>query len=990
VEVETQDLQSQMTAVNQSQVKMRALCDTLRKQKKDAEAKYQALETQVKAGGEVRIVMEYAAPVVDVDAAVESAVTAALVSAKAEYRAKLTMKEAVIQQLREDLTAATESTAKLTADYKAAVEGIRARNEKLLAHASAEKTKLEADCLCYQRERDQLQQECDKQQASIIQSDLTTHVLEEALAAQKKATAKAETELVRVAGMFQTMHAQSEEAQKTVESSKNVQAERDAARQRVGELEQLLAAAPSAETFAAQSREVQELAERQSKRAGLVSAAVDKLRRMFPSNLEWLAKRAVTHTPDMPQDKLDYFLLGSFGREPLDKLVLGLELAHIAQTPALSATGAGAGNVALAPAGTISLNSVDGGAQEDGEVQDEMTPTVNRRGDNVRAASAMFPSDGAFHHAATQPMQSCESSISTASAAPLPSSDWSRPQDPMHPPQWPHDTHQQSLWRPTVPAYPQDITYIHAQQDNGTAHNGVYWIQPTEPLFKPDPPHNYAPQEAINYSLPQPEQGFDPRYEMRWSQHLQEYRLELKLPESWQPMQPTQAFQMQQAPPQEPRISRFGEPQPQQQQQLPLYAWAQQPQQTAHSEPALTSVLRKLPSSSSLDAQSREERASGRPLNRPFEFTEVRITEVLPRTQEKRVRDLAERYGEVVRFDAMPAKTAYYVKYRLPAAAAQAVESLNLYELDNKNITCQRYYRPVKESASTVYAKHPSMSAGEIELELRRYGDVDSMIPQDGGFLAVFFHRDSAERAAQELHCQYICKGKFICELLGGETRQEDRTDASASRRESFPSAKPVLADPLTQKRSRAASPPRRLSNGRDRSEERDNDSRERGGRRGGREDSRERGRPPPISPARGVVLNDPAISRRGHRERSRSRSPTNSASDRAPQTTSFRGTGSQKAVLVDPALPATSRAKKNGKFCSICQRLGRTFDARTHNDDEHADKIPSRKSLNNSRGEDRVPVKTVTSGSSAGSVGNSAESVDVVLDVTKPLSARR
>jgi hypothetical protein len=105
--------------------------------------------------------------------------------------------------------------------------------------------------------------------------------------------------------------------------------------------------------------------------------------------------------------------------------------------------------------------------------------------------------------------------------------------------------------------------------------------------------------------------------------------------------------------------------------------------------------------------------------------------------------------------------------------------------------------------------------------------------------------------------------------------------------------------------------------------------------------------------------------------------------------------------VLVDPALAATNRDSnkklgKLGKFCSICQRLGRTFSASTHNDDEHLGykELMKKNAAKSNRSVDKVHMKSVpvrVAREKSLTANTSTEQVvDAVPNVTKPLTARR
>jgi hypothetical protein len=837
-EAEAQEWQTQMTAVNQSQVKMRALCDTLRKQKKDAEAKYQALETQVKTGGQVRLVVENSVPAVDL-LDLDAAIAAAVASAEARLVAQLAEKEVQIKQLRADATEAKRSAEKLAAEHKSAAEAARTLNQKLLAQANADKTKLEAECESYRRNCDQLQFELERQQAISVQCDLANKRLEGERNFLITSCARTEEDLLRRLGESEEMCLRRHTTLLFMET------ERDEAKQRVAELEQQASEL---------NKVVQELTERQSKRAGLVSAAVTKLKLLFPSNIGALAKTAELQNPDLSLDKLDHYLLGSFGQAAPDKLISEVERLT-----------------------TPLMRTQDHGYVPEDSLVDErkaaFAPT--QAAAQVASSSAAGLFSGSSGHTASQSMPS------SALFAPMAVKTLAHPNT--------------AVWIPSLAQY-LSVEDWAVQR---------YWCHETG------------------------------RYRPLPLKHAREACVQANPP--------------------------------------PL------------SAPVQAMVVPAVPASSAQGAYVHAHLSQE-------DYFEVRISDVLPRTSPEIVHALAASVTEVpddiVQFRGMPSGTAYVVEYRRACTARAAVNELNGRLVDNKNITCKRYIKPVNEAASTVVVSHPYMKAGEVELELRRYGDVASMtelgsLNLGSNFRAVFFSEDAAHMAVQELHSQYILNGKFLCKIYN--------SDESVTLRASNPSTSLVLSDPVTQKRPRAASPPRSVSHDRESDDESD-DSRERirrdtrGGRRM-RADSRERGRPLALSPARGLVLNDPRIDSR-RTARSRSRSPPRSSTYRSGQT----------AVLREPS----NRPERGGKYCTVCESQGRTVAAcSTHNTAEHRFKgphgAPARPGASNNRGDvrvDRGPARN------AGDIGNHAVSLpttrgassvtEVALDPSRPLSTRR
>jgi hypothetical protein len=284
------ELNAQLMAVNQNQVKMRALCDTLKRQKKDAEAKYQALEEQIKADLEAHgaSLPPEASAVVDVESAVAAAVSAALADAQQEFATRLAEYENSVAQLRTTLEGEAEARVREEVD-----------NIKVVMQVQALRTQV----VNTQRAR-----ELEVNQA---ESDRT---------------------IEKYATRSEKLDAELAECRAQLAALGNWKAACAGATQHVANLQQQLSAAPSAEAFAAQNKEVKELRDRQSVRAGLVSAAVAKLRALFPANIGALARKAGAQNPDLPGDKLDHYLLGSFGQVALEKLVLDADLSAAAST----------------------------------------------------------------------------------------------------------------------------------------------------------------------------------------------------------------------------------------------------------------------------------------------------------------------------------------------------------------------------------------------------------------------------------------------------------------------------------------------------------------------------------------------------------------------------------------------------------------------------------------------------------------------------------
>jgi hypothetical protein len=262
-------LEGQLTTVTLSQVKLQAQCETLTRQKRDAEQLCQALDARCKAGcdGLVSVVAQsYASTGVTAGSAVggvDAAVAAALSAAQKEFAAQMADKDALIQKLVLD-TKSAKTAHMMEMEAREGAERNRTQDERQLSIRAERVSELEGDC----RE------------------------LREAVAA---------------------LEVTLQERDVTIESLRAVVDSFKVATSLIAELEQTLAA--NAEAFAAMTKEIKELQARQSKRAGLVSLAVAKLRVLFPAQIDALARSPATQKLNLLPEALDHYLLGVFGQE---------------------------------------------------------------------------------------------------------------------------------------------------------------------------------------------------------------------------------------------------------------------------------------------------------------------------------------------------------------------------------------------------------------------------------------------------------------------------------------------------------------------------------------------------------------------------------------------------------------------------------------------------------------------------------------------------